>query len=296
MPSPLLPRLGTIVMLATLCAACASTRPASYRQDPIAQASPEVPPQEDRVLYLDLIAKMQKQGAFYASLAHVDAYRQRYGDSPALRLLHADALRETGQRDAALAAYTGLTTGPQAAAAWHGIGLIAARNDDDARAETALARAVQLQPLNTDYLGDLGFARLRAGHWDQAQAPLAMAAELAPGNVKANANLAVWALLRGQPETAERIIRDARLPDTAREEIQRLAQQLRQRAASRTARVSAVATPPLASNAPATAPARERTPRLAAEADRPTASGDARLAPSMLERFGAPDTATGNTP
>lgn len=291
MPSPMLPRLGTVVLLATLCAACASTRPASYRQDPIAQASPEVPPQEDRVLYLDLIAKMQKQGAFYASLAHVDAYRQRYGDNPALRRLHADALRETGQRDAALAAYTGLTTGPQAAAAWHGIGLIAARSDDDARAETALARAVQLQPLNTDYLGDLGFARLRAGHWDQAQAPLAMAAELAPGNVKANANLAVWALLSGQHGTAERIIRDARLPDGAREEIQRLAQQLRQSAASRTA---AAATP--ARVAPAIAPARERSTRLAGDASRPPASGDARLAPSMLERFSATDTTTGTTP
>jgi hypothetical protein len=98
---------------------------------------------------------MQQQGAWYASLAHVDAFRQRYGDRPALRLLQADALRETGQADAAIALYRELSSGPQAAAAAHGLGLIAARRDDDAGSEQALARATQLQPLNTDYLGDL---------------------------------------------------------------------------------------------------------------------------------------------
>jgi hypothetical protein len=69
---------------------------------------------------------MQQQGAWYASLAHVDAFRQRYGDRPALRLLQADALRETGQADAAIALYRELSSGPQAAAAAHGLGLIAA--------------------------------------------------------------------------------------------------------------------------------------------------------------------------
>ncbi|KAG0926630.1 hypothetical protein G6F60_015025 [Rhizopus arrhizus] len=78
---------------------------------------------------------MQQQGAWYASLAHVDAFRQRYGDRPALRLLQADALRETGQADAAIALYRELSTGPQAAAAAHGLGLIAAHRDDAAGSE-----------------------------------------------------------------------------------------------------------------------------------------------------------------
>jgi Flp pilus assembly protein TadD len=259
------PTALSLLLIATVsCTACHGARTA-YRTDPVSLATPETPPQNDRQLYLELIGTMQRQGAWYASLAHVDAYRQRYGDSPALRLLQADALRETGQLPAAQSLYSSLANGPQAAAAWHGLGLIAVRNGDDTQAEQALARAVQLQPLNTDYLGDLGFARLRAGQLDQAREPLTKAAELAPGNVKANANLAVHALLRGDSATAERIFVRGNLPEATREEVRRLAVQLR--------RADAVPANP-------TGPGRT----------------DARLAPSMLERFGGTPTAHESTP
>jgi Flp pilus assembly protein TadD len=276
-------RAATLTMLlaaVALCSACHSTRNA-YRPDPVSLAGPETPPQDDKRLYLELIGQMQRQGAYYASLAHVDAYRQRYGDSPALRLLQADALRETGQLPAARSLYASLANGPQAAAAWHGLGLIAIRDGDDTQAEQALARAVQLQPLNTDYLGDLGFARLRAGQLEQAREPLAKAAELAPGNTKANANLAVWALLRNDTAMAERILGSAGLPDSTRQEVLRLAQQLRQ--------------PPQA-RAPA-APLRSTTASTTgARGLAPAARSDDRLAPPMLERFGGSDPAHENTP
>lgn len=274
-----------LLLLATLalCSACGGARNA-YRPDPLSLAPLEAPPQDDKRMYLDLIGQMQRQGAYFASLAHVDAYRQRYGDSPALRLLQADGLRETQQVDAARSLYTSLANGPQGAAAWHGLGLIAARAGDAAQAEAGLARAVQLQPLNTDYLGDLGFARLRAGQLDQAREPLAKAAELAPGNVKANANLAVWALLRNDTAMAEQIMRSAALPATAREEVQRLAQQLRQPA------LASAITP-----APALATA-ARTPAPLAVGAARAPRADARLAPSMLERFGGPAPANESTP
>jgi Flp pilus assembly protein TadD len=283
-------RANALTLLLTavaLCSACQSTRNA-YRPDPVSLAGPETPPQDDKRLYLDLIGQMQRQGAYYASLAHVDAYRQRYGDSPALRLLQADALRETGQLPAARSLYASLASGPQAAAAWHGLGLIAIRDGDDTQAEQALARAVQLQPLNTDYLGDLGFARLRAGQLEQAREPLAKAAELAPGNAKANANLAVWALLRNDTAMAERILHSAALPDATRQEVRRLAQQLRQ--------------PPVA-RAPAASPGPARGGATSTTASTAVARGsalndrsDARLAPPMLERFGGADPTHESTP
>ncbi|WP_259202882.1 Flp pilus assembly protein TadD [Stenotrophomonas sp. BIGb0135] len=279
-----LPHLGLLLTTLVLCTACGSAHTA-YRPDPLSLAPLETPPQDDKRMYLDLIGQMQRQGAYFASLAHVDAYRQRYGDSPALRLLQADGLRETQQVDAARSLYTSLANGPQGAAAWHGLGLIAARAGDAAQAETSLARAVQLQPLNTDYLGDLGFARLRAGHLAQAREPLAKAAELAPGNVKANANLAVWALLRNDTAMADQIMRSAALPAAARDEVQRLAQQLRQPPA---------AVPPATAPAPVSEPARPGAP-VAATAARPPRA-DARLAPSMLERFGGADPAHESTP
>jgi Flp pilus assembly protein TadD len=293
-----LSRACLLLAATAVCAACSNMRN-GYRQDPMALASPEVQPQDDKQLYAELIAKMQQQGAYYASLAHVDAYRQRYGDSPQLRLLNADALRETGQREAAMTIYNSLTSGPQAAAAWHGLGLIAAREGDAARAEQALARAVQLQPLNTGYLGDLGFARLRAGDWSRAQEPLAKAAELSPGSAKANANLAVWALLRGQNEMAETIMRNARLTDAAQAEVRRLADQLRQQATPAPsiqrapASVAATEAIPTPTSRPARVPASAR--RVAVDTERRTGV-DARLAPSMLERFGASPPSSEITP
>ncbi|WP_246761058.1 hypothetical protein [Ralstonia solanacearum] len=55
--------------------------------------------------YLSLIRRMQEQGMYYASLAHIDAYVQRFGRAPEVVLLRADALRETDQLAAAEADY-----------------------------------------------------------------------------------------------------------------------------------------------------------------------------------------------
>ncbi|WP_188238478.1 Flp pilus assembly protein TadD [Stenotrophomonas maltophilia] len=284
------------VALAALASGCASTTPKYVRAPSL--APPEPDPQDSRNAYLELIERMQQQGAWYASLAHVEAFRQRYGDRPALRLLQADALRETGQADAAVALYRELSSGPQAAAAAHGLGLIAARRDDEAGSEQALARATQLQPLNTDYLGDLGYARLRAGQFDQAREPLAKALELSPGNAKATANLALWAVLRGDQATAERLSAQASLNEETRRSIQQQAQQIRTRLQQRQAAAAANAatsahTASVESGARASGGA-----RLAGEPRRdPRVQRDPqRLPPSMLERFSATDHPTGSTP
>ncbi|KOQ72718.1 Flp pilus assembly protein TadD [Stenotrophomonas maltophilia] len=283
------------VALAALASGCASTTPKYVRAPSL--APPEPDPQDSRNAYLELIERMQLQGAWYASLAHVEAFRQRYGDRPALRLLQADALRETGQSDAAAALYRELSSGPQAAAAAHGLGLIAARHDDDGGAERALARATELQPLNTDYLGDLGYARLRAGQFDQAREPLAKALELSPGNAKATANLALWAVLRGDAATAERLSVQANLTEETRRSIQQQAQQIRTRLQQRqaAASVNAHGAARTASEGSGRAPA---STRLAAEPQRdpPDPRNPQRLPPSMLERFSTTDHPTGSTP
>ncbi|KAF1016793.1 MAG: hypothetical protein GAK31_00051 [Stenotrophomonas maltophilia] len=279
-----------LLLTAVLAAGRASTRN-GYRQGP-SLVEPTPAPQDQRVTYLDLIGRMQAQGAWFASLAHVDAFRQRFGDSPALRLLQADALRQTGQADAALALYQGLSSGPQAGAAAHGLGLIAASRNDDAASEQALARAAQLEPLNTDYLGDLGFARLRDGRFEQAREPLAKALELAPGNPRAAANLALWATLHGDAPTAERLTQQANLGEDSRLGVQHQAQQIRQRLQQRQ-QAAAVQASATTAHASVVLPAAADSRRLAVEPRkdaRPAAPGEARLPPSMLERFRASDT------
>lgn len=301
---PALRNTCLLLALVAVAGGCSSTTPKYLRAPSL--AAPEPAPQDSRNAYLELIERMQQQGAWYASLAHVDAFRQRYGDPPALRLLQADALRETGQADAAIALYRDLSSGPQAAAAAHGLGLIAARRDDDAGSEQALAQATQLQPLNTSYLGDLGYARLRAGRFEQAREPLAKALELSPGNAKATANLALWAVLRGDTATAERLAQQANLNEETRNSIQQQAAQIRarlqQRHAAAAASAAATVTPPPApATATATATASSNTTgstRLAAEPRRDArdARDPQRLPPSMLERFSASDRPNGNTP
>ncbi|WP_313495453.1 Flp pilus assembly protein TadD [Stenotrophomonas sp.] len=259
-----------IVLFPALLAGCGGKH-AAYRQAPVEPALVEAP-QDDRGMYLGLLRQMQQQGAYYASLAHIDAFRQRFGDSPELRILQANALRETGDRSTAGNIYRGLTKGAQAAPAWHGLGLIAADARDHDGARLALESAVHADPLNIAYLGDLGFALLQAGQFEQARAPLAKAAELAPENIRAISNLALWAMLSGQHATAESMIQRADLPQSARSEIYRLAQTLRQAAA--------------ASNANAV----NNTTALAVQ---PPGSSTQRPRPpgSMLDRFN-PTTAT----
>jgi hypothetical protein len=90
---------------------------------------------------------------------------------------------------------------------------------------------------------------------------------------------------------AEQIMRSAALPQGARDEVQRLAQQLRQAPA---ATVVPAAATPVATAGPPSASTHVRAP--VAAGGRPTPRADARLAPSMLERFGGIDHATESTP
>jgi len=191
--------------------------------------APETRGRDDKTVYMDLIRQMQQQGAYYASLAHIDAYRQRYGDTPELRRLQADALRETQQWSTARDTYQGLVNTPQAAAAWHGLGLIAAHDQHMDLADQQLSKATQLEPVNAIYLSDLGYARLCAGRVAEAKEPLAMAAELAPDNAKVVANLALWTWLSGDPNRAEAMMQRASLNQATRDSVRQLAMQLRPR-------------------------------------------------------------------
>jgi Flp pilus assembly protein TadD len=177
----------------------------------------------DREMYLDLIRQMQQRGLFYASLAHIDAYRAAHGETPALRRLEADALRETGQADIALVRYRGLLDTNEAAAAWHGIGLVEAARSRWNEAIEALEEAVKRDPIDVACLGDLGYARLRAGDVAGAREPLAKAAELDPANAKAAANLALLFTVEGDPARAERLMQSGALTPTARQAIARMA-------------------------------------------------------------------------
>jgi len=180
----------------------------------------------DAQVYLSMIRRLQQDGRYFASLAHIDSYQNRYGMTPELAVLRADALRVTEQLPASEAAYRELLGGPLAATGWHGLGLLAGAGGDFAKAAGFLAKAVELEPTNVDMLNDLGFARLRSGDRVGARLPLAQAAELAPTNAKVLANLALLLTIQGDRERAVQMMDRVSMPDRTRMAVSGLAEEI----------------------------------------------------------------------
>jgi Flp pilus assembly protein TadD len=251
-------------------------------RDPV-PAAPDV--------YLDLIGRMQARGLYFASLAHIDAYEKQYGVSPRAELLRADALRMTGQPQAAAAAYTKLLDTPLAARGHRGLGLLAGAAGDFREAAAQLQDAVRLAPTDAATLSDFGYARLRAGDVSGARVPLMKAAELDPGNPRIISNVALYLLAQGDDARATALMDAQHLDAHVRAAIRRdaLAVAGAQRVDAYTpaphAATKAGATDATANTAD-TANAINAAANAAAHRPAPLASAqDLVLAPPLLQRF-----------
>nr|WP_244164043.1 pilus assembly protein [Caballeronia sordidicola] len=177
-------------------------------------------------MYLALIDRMQSQGLFYASLAHIDAYEKQYGSTPDTVLLRADALRQTDQAQASAAAYMKLMDTPLAARGYRGIGLLAGSAGDFAKASESFDTASRLQPTDALTLSDLAYARLRLGDIAGARVPLMKAAELAQGNLKILSNVALFLLVDGQSAAAQGLIAQQKFSPEVQQAIRTDAQRI----------------------------------------------------------------------
>ncbi|MFM0044260.1 pilus assembly protein [Paraburkholderia sediminicola] len=201
-------RWALALAVIALLGACASKEsgygvgPQAERQAMIQQANRDPAP-DTPGMYLGLIDKMQSQGLYYASLAHIDAYEKQYSVTPDTILLRADALRMTDQPAAASDAYAKLLQTPLAARGHWGIGLIAGEQGDFGRAAQELQQAVQLTPTDAGMLSDLGYARLRGGDVEGARVPLMKAAELDQQSRKISSNVILLMLVDGHAADAK---------------------------------------------------------------------------------------------
>jgi Flp pilus assembly protein TadD len=212
-------------------------REAAVRQSQQKQDAPDTPG-----MYLALIDKMQSQGLFYASLAHIDAYEKQYGATPDTVLLRADALRQTGQSQASADAYTKLVNTPLAARGYRGLGLLAGSAGDFGRASESLDTASRLEPTDALTLSDLAYARLRLGDIAGARVPLMKAAELAQSNPKILSNVALFLSVDGQPAAAQGLIAQQKFSAEVQQAIRADAQRITAAATQAShARVAAVA-------------------------------------------------------
>lgn len=196
-----------VIALAFACGACAfkeSRYGAGVQAErAAAQAAAAKEPAPDTPgMYLALIDRMQRQGLYYASLAHIEAYEKQYGVTPDSTLLRADALRETGQREASARAYRALLATTLAARGYHGLGLLAGAAGDFHEASRQLTQAVALAPTDAATLSDLGYALLREGDVTDARVPLLQAAELDAHSVRIKSNVALLMLAQGRAKEA----------------------------------------------------------------------------------------------
>lgn len=216
-------------------------REAALQQSQQKQDAPDTPG-----MYLALIDRMQSQGLFYASLAHIDAYEKQYGVTPDTILLRADALRQTGQTQGSADAYTKLLNTPLAARGYRGIGLLAGAAGDFSKASESLDTATRLQPTDALTLSDLGYARLRLGDVAGARVPLMKAAELAQDNPKILSNVALFLLAAGQSAAAQGLITQQKfspeVQQAIRTDAQRIAAAEAQATHARAAEVAAATT------------------------------------------------------
>ncbi len=247
----------------TLLGGCASTLagygvgPQAERQAQIQQAGREPAPDTPAV-YLDLISRMQTEGLYYASLAHIDAFEKQYGARPDTILMRADALRMTDQPGPAADAYTKLLQTPLAARGYRGLGLIAGAAGDFGGAARQLQEAARLAPTDPSTLSDLGYAKLREGDIDSARVPLMQAAQLDGSNQKIASNVALYLIANGDETHAAALMDQQKLTPEVRAAIRRdavkvtAARWAQQRAAQvqQEARATPVVSAPAAGPAP----------------------------------------------
>ncbi len=182
-------------------------------------ADAERPALDNKQVYLDMIKKMQERSLYFASIAHIDAYQKSYGSTPEIQRLYADALRATGQEDAAEKQYKSILNSSEASAAWHGLGLLEAQRGNSAAAIVNLREANRLNPTNAAVLSDLSYALMNDGNYGEARMPLMQAVEMAPGSRRVISNLALFFLLSGDEKKANSLMVEANVPSDVRVEI-----------------------------------------------------------------------------
>ncbi|MGJ7608879.1 hypothetical protein ACSFA7_31395 [Variovorax sp. LT1R20] len=181
---------------------------------------------DTQATYLRLVEQMQREGLWFASLAHIDALEQRWGVSPEINRARADALRNTGQLAQSEEFYRRLIGTPMESSAYHGLGLLAGARANYVEAAELLKKAQLRSPTDAMLLNDLGYANLRAGRIADARLPLMQATQLQPDNPQAQSNLALYLEASQQSEQAAALMEARRMPVATRAAIREAARQL----------------------------------------------------------------------
>lgn len=209
---------AALLLAAAAASAAPSVGPGTARGE-VPEPGVERPATDPRSAYLAVLGELRATGQHYAVLAHLQSFEAEFGESPDTLMLRADALRATGQGEAAGRVYTRLLTTPRAAAGHHGLGLLAGARGDMAQAATLLGRAVALEPTNPVLQSDLGYALIAGQRLGEARGPIFTAAQLAPNDPRILANLALYHASVGDRAAAESVLARPGISEASRQII-----------------------------------------------------------------------------
>lgn len=151
----------------------------------------------DQNVKLDLIRQLIDNGKPYAALAHLDAARSNSRQSIYLR---AEILRQTDRIEQAAALYNELLGGCMAGKGYHGLGLIAGRDNDISEAIAYLQKAEVELPTDVRVRNDLGYALLLGGQFDAARNEFMTALELDGSDSLAATNMVLLLSVMGKKQ------------------------------------------------------------------------------------------------
>ena len=188
--------------------------------------------EREKNLHLKLVQTMIEQDNAYAALAHLDAYDQKWGSDRQSKQLRADSLRKTSQLDQAELVYKSLLSGQgqqKSGPVWYGLGKVAIERGDLKTAATRLEKSIQADPLNINAYSDLGLVYLLEGQKEPAYNTLMKANQLASGDSKIMANLALWGLVFDDFNMAMDIADRLQWSDNTRNQVMSQANSIKRR-------------------------------------------------------------------
>lgn len=177
-------------------------------------------------LLLTLIEENIEQNRYFAALAYIKSYKQNFGSPSYLLILHAHVLRNLNQDEEAMALYQQALNTDQKAEALHGLGLLAAKQQQFQQAITYLQEATTLNPTNAITLSDLGFAYLSLGNTQEARLPLGQAIELDPKNQRIIANTVLLLLMENKTNEAQALMLETGMSSETQSHLYYLSYQL----------------------------------------------------------------------
>lgn len=164
-----------------------------HRNAPTCEADTDA----DQNVKLDLIRQLMDSGKLYAALAHLEDTRSTSSQSIYLR---AEILRQTNRTEQAISLYNKLLDGCMVGKGYHGLGLIAGRDNKVSEAIDYLRKAEAESPVDVRVRNDLGYALLLDGQFDSARNEFLTALELDGSDSLAMTNMVLLLSVTGKEQ------------------------------------------------------------------------------------------------